>query len=343
MADHEDNVLKAYDREGNDITEFEERDIKNGDTFFYPFNMPIGYDAVLKRANMIPLCKLHDEKNREIAYVFYTDDRDSAAAEIEGDLGYIKIVTLSSYEAEHAVKIKDERGAEHLVICEYDVVDRMIGTNKKRAGVLENGNPNGYEIYAEIPADGREHNVAFRVWPDLDETPIGFIHDDAENVSDTYMVDSMDFADYRYVDALTCNVKAELIPEKSDTTAKYNIKVSDIDEEVDEVYLHVKYAGDKAELYAVSDVDIFHEGELIADSFYTGQDWEIGLKRFIGSEANTELEGTFEAEAVIYPLLEDQKIYLQEWPELSETADGKKAACRAESVEAIAQYKIKIW
>ena len=298
MADHEDNVLKAYDREGNVITEFEERDIKNGDTFFYPFNMPIGYDAVLKRANMIPLCKLHDEKNREIAYVFYTDDRDSAAAEIEGDLGYIKIVTLSSYEAEHAVKIKDERGAEHLVICEYDVVDRMIGTNKKRAGVLENGNPNGYEIYAEIPTDGRAHNVAFRVWPDLDETPIGFIHDDAENVSDTYMVDSMDFADYRYVDALTCNVKTELISGKSDNTAKYNIKVSDIDEEVDEVYLHVKYAGDKAELYAVSDVDIFHEGELIADSFYTGQDWEIGLKRFIGSEGNSELEGTFEAEAV---------------------------------------------
>ncbi len=343
MADHDDALLKAYDADGNVITEFEERDIKNGDTFFYPFNMPIGYDAVLKRANMIPLCILHDEKNREVAYVFYTDDRDSAAAEIEGDLGNIKIVTLSSYEAEHAVKIKDERGAEHLIICEYDVVDRVIGTNKRRAGVLENGNPNGYEIYAQIPDDDRDHTISFRVWPDLDETPSGFIHDDAENVSDTYMVDSMDFADYRYVDEFNCKVKAEITGSNANVPSKYQLKVSGIDEEVDEVYLHVKYAGDKAELYAVSDVDVFHEGELIADSFYTGQDWEIGLKRFIGSEGDTSLETSFEGDVVVYPLLEDQKVYLQKWPELSESADGKKAACRATGVDVVAQYKIKLW
>lgn len=356
MADHDDAILKAYDAEGNVITEFEERNIKNGDTFFYPFNMPIGKDAVLIRANMIPLCILHDEKKRECAYVFYADERDLAAAEIEGDLGGIKIVTLSSYEAEHAVKITDDRGAEHLIICEFDVVDRIVGTNRRRPGVLENGNPNGYEIYAEIPSDGMEHTVSFRVWPDLDETPSGFIHDDAENVSDTYMVDSMDFADYRYVDSLISPVRAEIgkiennsancpsaLSEDSLSLEKYSINVTGIDENIDEVYLHIKYAGDRAELYAVSDVDVFHEGQLIADSFYTGQAWEIGLKRFIGSEGNTELEEDFEAMAVIYPLYENQKVYIQEWPELSEIVDGKKVACRAERIESVAQYKIRIW
>ncbi len=340
MAEHDDTILKAYDAEGNVITEFEERDIKNKDTFFYPFNMPIGEDAVLVRANMIPLCILHDEKKRECAYVFYADERDSAAAEIEGDLGSIKIVTLSNYEAEHAVKITDDRGAEHLIICEFDVVDRIVGTNRKRLGVLENGNPNGYEIYAEIPSDGMEHAVSFKVWPDLDETPSGFIHDDAENVSDTYMVNSMDFADYRYVDSLKNPVRAEL---KQQSLEKYSIKITGIVEDIDEVYLHIKYAGDRAELYAVNDVDCFHEGQLIADSFYTGQDWEIGLKRFIGSEGNADLEENFEATAVIYPLIENQKIYLQEWPELSEMIDGKKAACRADGIESVAQYKIRIW
>ena len=30
---------RYYDADGNLITEFEERDVKNGDTFFYPFNL----------------------------------------------------------------------------------------------------------------------------------------------------------------------------------------------------------------------------------------------------------------------------------------------------------------
>ncbi|WP_044957409.1 beta-galactosidase [Butyrivibrio sp. LC3010] len=341
MADHDKEILKAYDPDGNIVAEFEERNIKNGDYFFYPFNMQIGEDAVLKRANMTPLCILHDEKGRENAYVFYTDDRDSAAFEIEGDLGLISIVILSDYEAENAVKIKDDRGAEHLVICEHAVVDRIVPTNRRRSGVLENGNPNGYEIYAEIPSDGAGHTVSFRVWPDLDETPIGFIHADAENVSDTYMVDSMDFADYRYVDELTNPVETKLT--EGVVAGEYQISVTNIDEDIDEVYLHVHYAGDRGELLSCGDLDAIHDGELIADSFYTGQDWEIGLKRFIGSETAESLEESFEAKAVIYPLFEDQKIYLQEWPDLSEESDGKAAACRIEGVDSVAQYKIKIW
>ncbi len=336
MADHEGVVLKAYDADEKVICEFEERDIKNGDYFFYPFNMPIGFEAVLKRANATPLCILHDENKKPAAYVFYTDNDESASYEIEGDLGRIKIVTLLRQEAEHAVKVADERGAEHLIISDSNVVLREIDkTNKSK--------PQGYELYAEIPSDGQEHIVSFRVWPDLDETPIGFIHADAESVSEDYMIDSMEFADYRYVDSFTNTVKAVIEdcagsdPDEKGIKA-FKLKVSDINEEADEVYLKVNYEADRAELYAESEVDFYNKGELIADSFYTGQDWEIGLKRFIGSESRTSLMENFEAKMMIYPIKDNDQVYIQKRPEME---NGE--ACRIKGVESIEQYKIKLW
>ncbi len=333
MADHEAVTLKAHDENGNVICEFEERDIRNGDYFFYPFNMPVGFEAVLRRANATPLCILHDEKGRENAYVFYTDNTDSASFEIEGELGRIRIVTLLKEEAEHAVKIRDERGAEHLVICDHCVVEK---TPEDRKG---NNQKTGYEIYAEIPSDGKSHTVSFRVWPDLDETPIGFIHTDAENVSDSYMVDSMDFADYRYVDELTNTVKAEVSEEKSDSPEikAYKLNVSGIDPDMDEVYLNVDYEGDRSELFAESPVDEYENGELIADSFYTGQIWEIGLKRFIGANDRGRLEESFTANTVIHPLHEDDKVYLQKRPRME---DG--ISCVLNGVTSTAQYKIRL-
>ena len=328
MAEHDSACLKAYDENGGVIAEFEERDVKNGDYFFYPFNMPLGYDAVLKKANMTPLCILHDEKGRINAYVFYADERDSAAMEIEGDIGDIKILVLNSYEAEHAVKITDEFGTEHLVISEFDIVERKRGKNNR-----------GYQIYAEIPSDGREHSVSIRVWPDLEETPIGFIHTDAENISETYMVDSLDFATYRYVDEFRNDIEISVKEnEAKEETKCYHIEVSCIDTDVDEVYLKVDYAADKAELYATCDIEDFSEGDMLADSFYTGQLWEIGLKRFIGAENVKELQEKFEGDICLYPLHEDDKIYLQKWPEM----EGGKA-CRLNGVSCVAQYKIIIF
>ena len=348
MADHDAVVLKAHDEDGNVLCEFEERDVKNGDYFFYPFNMPIGYEAVLRRANATPLCILHDEKGREYAYVFYTDSSDSASFEIEGELGKIKIVTLLRDEAEHAVKIVDEFGTEHLVICDHNVVcipPAKPGKARKKPA---------YEIYAEIPSDGLEHTVSFRVWPDLEETPIGFIHADAENVSDSYMVDSMDFADYRYVDELVNGVKAEIsecdgvdaisgafaegFVGDADGAKAYEISVTGIDEDMDEVYLHVDYKGDQARLFAISEVSEYEKGELIADSFYTGQKWEIGLKRFIGSDGKGALEEDFKARAVVAPLKEGDKVYLQNWPEMD-----NGVACRIDGVSSVAQYKIRLF
>ncbi len=354
MAEHENVSLKAFDEGGNVICEFEERSVRNGDYFFYPFNMPLGYEAVLKRANATPLCILHDEKGREYAYVFYADSSEDASFEIAGDLGRIKIVTLLRQEAESAVKVKDERGFEHLVISESNVVIKAPDSANGRKARNAN-NKQGYEIYAEIPSDGKTHNISFRVWPDLDETPAGFIHADAENASDTYMVDSMDFADYRYVDEFENRVMVTFedggVIEESDVMGaseekvdahKYTVAVSGVDSEVDEVYLQVDYEADRAELHAV-DADSARvgsgvNGSLIADNFYTGQKWEIGLKRFIGSDSAVELQEDFKAEAVLYPLHDGDHLYLQNWPSMD-----AGAACRLNKIVSIAQYRIVLY
>ena len=356
MADHNDEKLRAYDENGQVICEFETRNVENGDYFFYPLGMKIGEDAVLLKANMTPLCILHDEKGRESAYVFFASEKDNAQVEIEGDLGNIRIIILNSYESEHAVKIKDDRGAEHIIISEHNVVDKIYGSNMRRNGVLEGGNKDGYEIYAEIPSDQREHTVSFRVWPDLDETPIGFIHSDAENVSDTYMVDTMDFADYRYVDELkndvTVSVKEvrmeealsseselkEKAQKAADDSKRYSIHVSGITEDIDEVYLKINYEGDRGEVFAADDVDELSKGMMIADSFYTGQEWEIGLKRFIGSQGTSALKEEFKADAIIYPLHEGDKVYLQEWPKME-----NGVVCGINTIDSVCQYRIKIW
>jgi hypothetical protein len=79
-------------------------------------------------------------------------------------------------------------------------------------------------------------------------------------------------------------------------------------------FVNINYIGESARLYKN------HKGKklLIADNFYIGKNytWEIGLKRFVDEEidfSNLELE--------IFPLHKDEKIYLEDWPEIQ----GEKA------------------
>jgi hypothetical protein len=48
-----------------------------------------------------------------------------------------------------------------------------------------------------------------------------------------------------------------------------------------DIFLHIDYAGDIGEVYI--------DGVLVADNFYNGTTWEIGLKRFAGCLAEGEL------------------------------------------------------
>lgn len=80
-----------------------------------------------------------------------------------------------------------------------------------------------------------------------------------------------------------------------------HLQIEGIAEDLDEALLCIDYDGESAELY--------QDGRLVADSFYTGQIWEVGLKRFAAEE---KAEFTM----VIHPLRKDAALYLEKWPEM---------------------------
>lgn len=109
MKEHRNAVLHA--KIGTNELYYPARDIRNGDYFFYPFNMPIGESAEIVTALATPLCILH--RRNEKIYVFYSDTEPMYR--IKGDLGRNKIVTLSRREALDAWKV-EINGEEYLLI-----------------------------------------------------------------------------------------------------------------------------------------------------------------------------------------------------------------------------------
>ena len=111
--------------------------------------------------------------------------------------------------------------------------------------------------------------------------------------------------------------------EPSGDKVQTTIEIVNIPQDRNEMFAHICYEGDVAKMYT--------NGKMIADNFYTGQEWEVGLKRFI-SKADT-----FKCDIEITPLSEGTKLYLQEWPEMINGKAGKISG-----VELIAQYCTKI-
>jgi beta-galactosidase len=76
-----------------------------------------------------------------------------------------------------------------------------------------------------------------------------------------------------------------------------------------ETFLRIAYTGDAARLYLGE--------QLLADNFYNGEVWEIGLKRFAGQNLERGLS------LHLVPLRRDAPIYLSEtaWPDFGEQAE----------------------
>jgi hypothetical protein len=88
-----------------------------------------------------------------------------------------------------------------------------------------------------------------------------------------------------------------------------------------DVFLDIDFEGDIAE--------ITRNGELMADCFYSGLTWRIGLKRF------SQLLGSGEWILDISPLYRDAYVYLDKWPEMK---DGK--ALKLVQYSVVPEYRI---
>lgn len=279
MAEHKGVILKAEPK-GETIT-FPPIDIVDGDYYFFPFNMKLKEDVILKSALATPLCVLN---NDEKAFAFYTDKEPSY--KIQGDTDSIRIITLSREEAKNAWKIRLD--AEHLIICKDYVLQE----------------DNTLLLYGK----GSLH---FKAFPDLPHTPEGFIKTGMDGGFGVYE---------KQCDSYGPEISFRLINETPEHVKTYEVKLDKLDMKSNDVFLHIEYEGDMAKLYLGD--------EFIADDFYTGMGWDIGLKRF-GFPDSLKL--------VIYPLKEDAEVYLEKWPDME---DG--IACNLTEVLAVHEYRAKV-
>ena len=103
--------------------------------------------------------------------------------------------------------------------------------------------------------------------------------------------------------------------------------------EMEEALVRIDYEGFSAELTQLpgGSGKILRKDGRAADHFYTGQPWEIGVKRFAGPDGCADFCVT------IHPLREGEAVYLQNWTEMSE---GK--ACRIKDVQAVEIRRIPL-
>jgi hypothetical protein len=126
-----------------------------------------------------------------------------------------------------------------------------------------------------------------KVYPHFDSVPEGFIRCKNE----------AEFAVYRKdIKQVIVNCAYQLITESKEKRI-YDIEIDYLDETMEDCFLNISYQGDSAKLYM--------EKENIADDFYTGKAWEIGLKRF-GFPQKLRIE--------IFALYQNTAVYLEQWP-----------------------------
>jgi hypothetical protein len=181
-------------------------------------------------------------------------------------------------------------GRDHLIISKGEAVTSAEGK---------------VQLYYSVSEDEGKVRPSFRVYPDIDKAPLGF--DKVSQAAPTGGFLTGDaFAVYEGKNILLNDKKASF--EKVDDS-RYRITLPGSLDGLSEIFTNISYEGNTASLYK--------DGELVSDNFYTGQDFEIGLKRFFdvygeGKEISFDL--------VIEPLMEDDAIYLQNWPVMQ---DGK--------------------
>jgi beta-galactosidase len=397
MAEHLGERLSAYvplpDTGLTAAVTWDDVDIVDGDSFFWPFNLPVGDKALIRKAFATPLCILHGSAAAGgDVFVFYTKGRDAASAdsisltddtlyEIEGDLDGNEILTITEEESLRAQKITGEDGREYLVIAEGNIITDADGRHSvsvyAEGGTLhvnaakapadagtEPGACAGEEVKAAADiasepgaraGEGATATAAgsaeLRIYPEPKEDRMGAFH---KVKGGSYDATGCSMAQFTTASQETDRVNIFVEPSTGDeysfdidgTTeygmtgrpAYFTISVDRIPRQPAQIYLNIDYFGFTA--------DLRRNGELIADNFYTGQTWEIGLGRFIDHEGDSEhgkrRDTAFTAELGIEPLTKDTKVYLQQWPGLTQKIDGHAGACRIEKISAVYEYRLPL-
>ena len=214
-----------------------DRNVRDGDYFFYPFHMPVGDHAEIVTAMASPLCVLRRRKGN--IYVFYSDT--DPQYRIKGDLGDNRIVTLTRREALDAWKT-ELQGEDYLLFT---------------SGVIRE--QEGKVLFSRTFTE-QEETAAFYAFPELPLVPEGFQKVTGEGLT-------------RYEIRMNRERKAGISWKetgKGEGFREYELFL-DYPENTGgkECFLEITYDGESACME--------RGGEVCADHFYTGQPWCVGM------------------------------------------------------------------
>jgi beta-galactosidase len=295
MAEHKEEKITLPDGSSYSL-----KNLKNGEYFFYPFNMKFG-DLTLPFVQASPLCILGDGTT-----VFY----DPRKSDCELSDEYFSVLPEDSEKLD---------GQKYLVLSRKNALNAWLTPDKKIVitdGVLlsdENGNSS---VYART---GRSNDGSFEFasYPALPKIPENFEIKGTENKNLSTQTAAFDFTVYKTT--LPAKTEFKIDPKKkSDSpvlTYSLNLKpLTDYFESqknaahLNDCFVNLKYNGESARLYAFID----GKKTLIADNFALGDDysWEIGLKQFISRKINFE-----NLELEIFAFSENQPVYLEKQPQ----------------------------
>lgn len=291
-------------RAGKGVTDgtviFPPVDIASGEYVFFPYNMELD-DAILICALATPLCRLKTAMGN--VYVFY-GDRDPQFFWKDGKAA--KVLHLSRREALLAARVKLDQ--EYLVLAE-DFVWEEAGALKVCG----------------------EKKTKIRTFPKLNVLPEGFKEIDKDGLFGTYVreLEAVDTEVVVIKKEHPMEGKAERITETlgnkktlvvDDTRKFVNSCGKPVTVAEDAIIYEIRltYGEEKRDRmagrdtllwidYACESMEVFIDGRKKNDYFYTGQKAVISLGYF---DFPTKIL------AVLHPLHENDRIYLQEWPEM---------------------------
>lgn len=147
MKNHENAVLTV--KLDNETVTFPAVDIKDGQFFMWPVNMPVG-DGVIKTATAAPFCLLNNK-----TYVFYGEHNPVFTYEKEPTNA--EVLWIPRCDAERAQKVKIDN-KDYLVVSDAVVLSY----------------PDGVKVYST-------EKPVLKVYPAFDKTPVGYKHLDDDN------------------------------------------------------------------------------------------------------------------------------------------------------------------
>jgi len=302
MPVHERTTL-TVNLDDTDIV-FPSFSIAPGVGFIWPFNLDL-HGINLKYAQAQSVCRL--DQDTETIYVFVATEGvppvycfDAASVSKVDSSGGKAVVTANDLSISGIVP-----GTDSLI--------RIESTHGKAVNLLTLSPAQAQNLWkGEI--DYQQHLILTTADVRFDLGILTFCSANSTQVFSVYPVPAKDF---KFQGRLLKGTLAGIFTKYTVTQPKHDIKIQvekstsepytwiislpdDVFEGVNDVFLHMDVVCDKAFLYIA--------GELIADHFYNGEIWVVGLKRFQQRLQHNKLRLT------LVPLKENADIYFDKLP-----------------------------